>query len=218
MLVACQCADHLVHEVVDVEQLHLHAAVVDLYGQAVRDVVAEGGDGGVVVGAAPLAEEVGEAIDEHLRAGFLPIGEEQLFARLLAAAVLAVAEAAGEGGLDGRGEHHGAAVAVLAERIEQDGGEAEVALHELFLRLRAVHPGEVEHEIGLRAPAVEVGGGGVYIVFIDFGNGEAAVPARLAVPYVLQLGAEVAAYEPLGSRDEDFHGCFSIMSSGAAGA
>ena len=100
VLLARQCAYHLVHEVVDVEQLHLHAAVVDLYGQVAGDVVAEGGDGAIVVGAAPLAKEVGETIDEHLRAGLLAILEHQFFARLLALAVFACAETAGEGGLD----------------------------------------------------------------------------------------------------------------------
>ena len=52
------------------------------------DVVAEGGDGGVVVGSAPLSEEVGEAIDEDFSSGFFGIVEEELLACFFAFAVL----------------------------------------------------------------------------------------------------------------------------------
>ena len=65
VLLPQQGAQHLVDEVVDVEELQLHRGVVHCVGAAVRDGVAEGGDGGVVARAAPLAVEVGEAVDEH---------------------------------------------------------------------------------------------------------------------------------------------------------
>ena len=51
--------------------------------------------------------------------------------------------------MDGTGEHDGAFVAVFFQGVEQGGGEAEIALHELFLVLRTVHAGEVEDEVAL---------------------------------------------------------------------
>lgn len=68
VLLAEQRAQHLVDQVVDVEELQLNGGVVHGVGAAVGDGVAEGGHGGVVSRAAPLAVEVGEAVDEHRRA------------------------------------------------------------------------------------------------------------------------------------------------------
>ena len=199
--------DHFVHEVVDIEQFHLHRAVVDLNGLVVGDVVAEGGDGAVVVGAAPLAEEVGEAIDQDFGAGLLAIGKHQVFAGFLALAIFAGAEAAGQSGLDGAADHHGAVVLILLQRIEQGGGEAEVALHKLFGVFGAVDAGKVEDEVALAAPCIELLGGAVEVVFINGLNGLwEVIPLGLAITDVLELGAEVAAYEAAGAGDEDFHG------------
>ena len=130
---------HLVHEVVDVQQLKFHRRVVDLYREVVGEVVAEGGYRRVVVRTAPLAEEVREPVDQHPRTGCGGVHEEQVLARLLAPPVLAVSEAAREGGLDRGGQHHGAGVAVLSECVEEGGREAAVALHEFHVVLRAVH-------------------------------------------------------------------------------
>ena len=63
VLVAFEGGKHLVYEVIDVEELQLDAGVIDGIGKVVGKGVAEGGDGAVVVGTAPLAEEIGEAID-----------------------------------------------------------------------------------------------------------------------------------------------------------
>jgi len=156
VLVALEGLDHLVDEVVDVEELHLDAAVIDLDREAVGYVVAEGGDGGVVVRAAPLAEEVREAVDEDLGSGFFAVLEHEFFSGFLALAVFGGAEAAGEGGLDGAADHHRAAVAVFLEGVQQSGGEAEVAFHELLRVLRAVDSREVEDEGAVLAPGVEL--------------------------------------------------------------
>ncbi len=200
-------SDHLVHEVVDIEEFHLDAAVVDLNGQVVGDVVAEGGHGAVVVGAAPLAEEVGETIDQDAGAGLPGVVEEEFFAGFLALAVFAGAEAAGEGGLYRTGQHHGAAVAVFAQGVEQGGGETEVAGHELFGVLGAVDAGKVEDEMAIPAPCVQLFGRGIDVVFIDGLDGLwEVIPLGLAITDVLELGAEVAAYEAAGAGDEDFHG------------
>lgn len=65
VLLAEQRAQHLVDQVVDVEELQLDVGVAHGVGAAVGDGVAEGGHRGVVARAAPLAVEVGEAVDEH---------------------------------------------------------------------------------------------------------------------------------------------------------
>ena len=192
--------DHLVHQVVDVEELELDGGVVDGVGEVVGDGVAEGGDGAVVVGAAPFAEEVREAVDEHLCARIFAVFEEQVFTGFFAAAVFGVAEAAGEGGLLGAAEHHGAAVAVLFVGVEQGAGEAEVAGHEFFLVLGAVDAGEVEDEVGFCAGLLQICGGGVEVVFEDFFD-RYAVVAGFAVLDVVELRAEVLADEAFGAGD-----------------
>ena len=146
-----QGAQHLADQVVDVEELQLHRGVVHGVGASVRDGVAEGGDGGVVARAAPLAVEVGETVDEHRGARALGIFAEEALPRELGLAVDRALEAARQARLRGAGEHDGASVAVALERLEQRGGEPEVALHELGLLLWAVDAGQVEHEVGAGA-------------------------------------------------------------------
>ena len=69
---------HLVHKVVDVQQLQFHRGVVDLYREVVGEVVAEGRHRGVVVRTAPLAEEVREPVDKNPRPGCGGVHEEQV--------------------------------------------------------------------------------------------------------------------------------------------
>ena len=204
VLPALEGQDHLVHQVVDVQQFQLNIGIVDLYRQAVGDVVAEGGHRAVVVRTAPLAVEVGEAVHQHPSAGLFRISEEQFLAGPLAPAVLAVAEAAGEGGLDAGGEHDGAGVAVLSESVQEGGGEAEVAAHELLRVLRAVDTGQVEHEVGLGAPRVQLPGCGVDVVLVDLIHGYVIV-AGPAVADVAQLGTQVPPHEPPGPGNKYSH-------------
>ena len=207
VLLAEQGAQHLADQVVDIEELQLHRGVVHGVGPAVGDGVAEGGDGGVVARAAPLAVEVGEAVDEHRRAGPLGILAEQALPRELRLAVDRSLEAARQARLRGAGEHDGARVAVALERLEQRGGEPEVALHELRLVLGAVDAGQVEDEVGAGAIIVELLRGRVDVVLHDLEGQQARVPlaAVLAVPYVLEGAAEVPAHEAPGAGDEDAH-------------
>ena len=128
-------------------------------------MVANGVHRTVGVRTAPLAVEVGEAVHQHPSAGLLRVLEKQFLAGSLAPAVLAVAEAAGEGGLDTGGEHDGASVAVSFKGGKKGGGEAEVAAHELLRVLRAVDTGQVEYEVGLGAPCVQILRSGVDVVF-----------------------------------------------------
>ena len=73
MLLALQCVDHLFYKVIDIEQFKFYRWVVDRDGEVISNVVAEGGYGGVVVGTAPFAIEVGEAIDQDFGSRFLTI-------------------------------------------------------------------------------------------------------------------------------------------------
>lgn len=207
VLIAQQGAQHLVHEVVDVEELQLHAGVVHGIGAAVRDGVAEGRHGGVVARAAPLAVEVGEAVDEHRCPRALRVLPEQALPRQLGLAVYGALEAAREARLRGAGEHDGAPVAVALERLEQRGGEPEVALHELGLVLWAVDAGQVEDEVGAGAEVLQLTGGRVDVVLHDLEGQQRLVflAAVLAVADVLQRAAEVPAHEAPRAGDEDAH-------------
>ena len=204
VLPALKGQEHLVDQVIDVQQFQFHIGVVDLYRQAVGDVVAEGGHRAVVVRAAPLAVEIGEAVHQHPRAGLLRIFEEQFLAGLLAPAVLGVAEAAGEGGLDAGREHDGTGVAVSFEGVQEGGGEAEVAPHELLRVLRAVHTGQIEHKVGLGAPRIKLLRRGVNVVLVDLLHGYVIV-AGLTVADVAQLGAQVPAHKAFGTCNKYSH-------------
>lgn len=202
-----QRAQHLIHEVVDVEELQLHARVVHGVGAAVGDGVAEGGDGGIVARAAPLAVEVREAVDEHGGAGALGVLPEQALPRELGLAVGRALEAARQARLRGAGQHDGAMVAVALEGVEQRGCEPEVALHELRLVLGAVDAGQVEDEVGAGAVVLQLPGRGVHVVLHDLEGKELLVfgTAVLAVADILQRAAEVPPHEAPGAGDEDAH-------------
>ena len=207
MLPAEQRAQHLADQVVDVEELQLHGGVVDGVGAAVGDGVAEGGHGGVVSGAAPLAVEVREAVDEDRSARALRVLAEQALPRQLRLAVDRALEAARQARLRGAGQHDGARVAVALEGVEQRGGEPEVALHELGLLLGAVDAGQVEHEVGAGAAVIELPGRRVDVVLHNLERQQGLVfdAAVLAVADVLQRAAEVLPDEAPGAGDENAH-------------
>ena len=202
---AFQRVQHLLHQVVDVDQLQLGGGVVHPDGQVVCNIVAEGRHRAVVVGAAPLAEQVREAVHQHRRAGLFAVSEKQLLPGQLALAVIALAIAAEEGRLDGAGQHDGARIAVLFQGIQQRRGKAEVALHELALLLRAVDAGQVEHKVRLGAVGVEQGGTGVQVVLINFADGQARAGPVFAFSNVAQVADEVLAHKALCAGDEDVH-------------
>ena len=207
MLVSEQGAQHLVHQVVDVEELELDIGVVHGVGAAVGDGVAEGRDGGVVARAAPLAVEVGEAVDEHTCSRALRVLTEQALPRQLGLAVDRSLEAARQARLRGAGEHDGAFVPVALQGVEQRGGEPEVALHELGLLLGAVDAGQVEDEVGAGAVALQLLGRRLDVVLHDFEREQARVSlaAVLTVSYIFQRAAEILPDEAPGAGDEDAH-------------
>ena len=203
VLLPQQGAQHLVHEVVDVEELELHRGVVHGVRAAVGDGVAEGRHGGVVARAAPLAVEVGETVDENRGAGAPRVLPEQALPRELRLAVDRALEASRQARLRGAGQHDGARVPVALERVQQRRGEPEVALHELRLVLGAVDAGQVEDEVGAGAVLLQLPGRGVEVVLHDLEGQQARIllATVLAVPYVLQRTAEVPTHEPLRSSD-----------------
>lgn len=184
MFATLQGKDHLLDEVVDIEQLEFDRRIVDLNGQSVGDVVAERGDGRVVVGPAPFAKEVGKAVDQDLRARGGGIAEKELFAGLLALAVGMARVSAYQRRLDGAAEHHRAGVAVLSERVKQRRGESEVPPLEILGIFGPVHSGEVEHKVGLAAVPVELLRRRVDVIFKHLVDGDRIV-ARFAVPNVI---------------------------------
>ena len=211
LLLALEEVEHALHQVVDVEELELDGGVAHRVGLVVGDRPAEGGDGRVVVGAG-VAHEVGEAVDGHLGARLLAVAEEQLLARELGAAVLRVAEAAGERRLHRGGEHDGARVARRPEGVEQPRGEAEVARHEVGRVLGAVDAREVEHEARPGAPLGELLGGGLHVVLEDLAHLQARSRAVLALADVPQRAAQGRAHHALGSGDQDVHYCTASCS------
>ena len=161
-----QQIEHSLDKVVNVEEFQLRRAVVDRKRLVIRDCPAEGRYGGIILRAA-VPHEIREAVDRHLHAVLFAILEEQFFPRQLALAVVALAIPSDERGLNGRGQHDGRFVSVLLERVQQCGGEAEVAPHELLVVLGAVYAREVEHEVAVRAPGIQLLRGAVEVVAVD---------------------------------------------------
>ena len=203
-LPALQQVKHTLHQIVDVQQLQLSAAVVDGKRLVVGHRPAERADGAVVVGAT-VAHQVGEAVDRHLGAALFGIREEQFLASLLTAAILTAAEAPGQRGLNGGGQHDGSLIVMLLQAVQEVGGKAEVALHEVFRVFRTVHPCQIEHEIGLPAVFIQLLRGGVQVILIDLVNMDVRAGPVFAVPEVFQVIAQGGAHHALGACDKDVH-------------
>ena len=93
---------------------------------------------------------------------------------------------------------------MLLESVQKDGCEPEVTGHELAGIFRPVYPCEVKNEVRLITPAVQFFWSGIKVVFKDFCDGDTVVTG-LAITDVLQLCAEVPAYETLGASDKYSH-------------
>ena len=169
------------------------------------DVVAESGDGAVVVRSAPLTEKIRETINQYLGTCLLAVFEHQFLARLLALAVFAGAKTASKGSLDRGTYHYGAVVLVLLQGIEKCGGKAKVAFHELLRILRTIDTGKIEDKVAVTTPCIKLFGRGVDVVLINGINLQVAIPACLAFLNIIELGAEVFAYEPFGTRYQYLH-------------
>ena len=205
MLLALECADHLLHEVVDVKNLQFNTWVIDSDWKVIGDIVAEGGDCTVVVRAAPFAVEIWETVNQNLYPILLSILQEKVLPCFLASAVLTVAETACERGLSAAGEHHRGLVAVLFEGVKKGTGKSEVAFHKLLRIFRTVDSRKIEHEIALGTPLLELLRGAVKVIFEDLIYCEISVALGLACPDIIELGAKVLSYETLGSGYKYLH-------------
>lgn len=181
LFLALEKVEHALDKVVDVEEGQLDTRVVHRIGLVVGDRPAKRAHGGVVL-RARMAHEVVEAIDGDLRTGFLAVFEEELLPRKLAATVFGVSKAARERGLDAAREHDGAFVAGGAELVDELRREAEVALHEVLGILRAVHAGEVEHEVGLRAPLLKLFRSGIQVILVNVFDTEVGPRTVFPIP------------------------------------
>ncbi len=102
MLTPFQRIKQFSNQIVNIQKLQFGRRVIDGDGQVVCIVVAESGNGTVIVRAAPLAEEVWETVDKYLCARLLCVAEEKLFARQLAFAVFTADKATEQRCLNGR--------------------------------------------------------------------------------------------------------------------
>ena len=195
---------HLLHQIVDIEKFKLGIAVVDPDGQIVGGVMAKGRHGAVIVGAAPLAEEVGETIDKHFGTRLGGIAEKQLLPRLLAAAVVAVVSA-DKRRLDRRGQHHGTSVMMPFERCEQLQREAEVARHKLGGMLRAVDTCQMKDEICFLAILVQLFLRRIEIVLVNLIDLERRTGAILIIAKVFKRLRQIFPYKPLRPGNENVH-------------
>ena len=197
VLLALQRTYHLIHQVVYIQQLHLYTAVIHLNRQVVRNIMAERGNGRVVVRATPFSKQVRETIYQHLGTGLLGIREHQLLAGFLAPAVLAVAKTTCQRGLHRGGNHHRASVMVFEECIQQQRSKTKIALHKLLLRLRTVDTRQIEHKIAISAIRIQRCRRGIDIILIYRINDHIAVALRLALLDITELRTQIPAHKTL---------------------
>ena len=200
-----QRIQHLFYQIVNVQQFQLSCAVIDGDGQAVGNVVAESSHGAVVVGAAPFAKQVGKAVNQHRGTGGFAVFKEQFFSGQLAFAVIAFAIAADQRGLNGAGQHHRAGVAVGFQRIQQGGGKAEIARHELAFHFGAVDPGQVEYKVCLGAVFIQQRRSRVQVILKNISNVQGRAGAVFAIADIFQVFAQIAPDKPLCPGDKNVH-------------
>ena len=90
---------------------------------------------------------------------------------------------------------------MLLQGVEQCGGEAEVAFHELALFLGAVHPCQVEDEVGLGTVCIEQHRVGVDVVFEDLFDMKVGTRTVFAFLYINKVRDKVLADEAFGACD-----------------
>ena len=205
MLLALECIEHFLDQIIDKQHFKLDQRVVDRNGQIVCDVIAEGADRAVVVGAHPLADEVRKAVNQHSRPGFLAVGKKQVFARLFGKAVFRCAEASLECCLNGGGQHDGTCVPVFFQRVKKSRCEAEVARLEFLWVFWTVDSCKIKYKIRLAAVFVKFSGRAVDIIFVDFIDHNIRTRAVFAVAYVFEVFYKIFADEAFCSGHEYIH-------------
>jgi len=160
--ITLECREESLDHIVDIHQVHDHIRVVDHNWKVSCDVVAEGGNRTVVVGPAPLAEDVGKAEHIYRCSCLLSISEKQVLARLLASSIEIVQLC-----LDGGGDEHRTGIVVPLQRGKQGVGEAEVPSHELIQFLGPVYTGQVVDKLAVHGVGVQQFRIGIDIVEIQ---------------------------------------------------
>ena len=94
---------------------------------------------------------------------------------------------------------------MLLEGVKKGAGKAEVALHEFFRIFRAVDACQIEDEIALGAPLLELLRSAVKVILEDLIYCEISIALGLAGPDVTKLGSKVLSYETLGSGYKNLH-------------
>jgi len=80
--IALQCRYQLFYHIIDVNQCHLSVPVVHLNRQFMCNIVAKGSHSAVVVGTAPFAKHVREAVYQHICTRLTTVIKQQIFAGL----------------------------------------------------------------------------------------------------------------------------------------
>ena len=106
---------------------------------------------GIVVGAAPFSEQIGQAVDHPGCASFSAIGKKQLLRRLLGLPIGTPGILSGQTGLNGGGEQYRAPVTAFPKYLQQGTGEVRVSGCKFSRILGPVHASQMDHEICLFA-------------------------------------------------------------------
>ena len=166
--------------------------------------MAEGCNNGVVVGSAPLAKEVDEAVNQNLCTRFGTVGEEQVLTRLLALSVGAIV-AANAGGLDGGGKHDRTGIVMLIQGVQEHRGKAKVTSHKFCGVFGTVHACQVEDKICLLTGRLKKFCWGAKIIAVQLPDGQIREPAVLSVPNGFQGLDQISAHKSGRTGDENVH-------------
>ena len=102
-----------IDHIVNVDQGQFVSRVTDLNGQPPGNVMAEGGDHAVVVGATPFAEYPLHAENINRGPQRVSVGKNGIFRLLFAFAIVII-----QGGLDAAGHQNGRFVAALCQQLQ----------------------------------------------------------------------------------------------------
>ena len=93
------------------------------------------------------------------------------------------------------------ALLVLFQAVQQVRCKAEVALHEVFRVLRAIHACQIEHEVCLLAILVQFFRGRAQVILVDFFNIQCRAGLILPIPDVFQVVTQGGSHHALGTCD-----------------
>ena len=180
-------AKEFFHDVIDVVVMDDVVPVANRNRESTSDVVAEGGAGGIVVGAAPFPERVGDAVNINRQTR----SEEKIFPHLFGFPIVVI-----EFRLNGTRQKDRGLFATFQDKVNDLFGEVGVPVVELFDRHGAVDPREMGHKVGARNIPAKL-----FFVRID-------VVSVYDDAAAFQSEAKVLPDETVSPRDEDVHAFF----------